>query len=241
VSVARSGDSAPGRGESRDSGGRTTSCALAHRAAFVGRLLDVRSVVGLPFALTFAAAATGLPLADGLPFAVTFALTFAATTTGLRLADGLPFAVTFAATFAATTTGLRFAAQLPITVAFAATRTGRLFAFDVGDGLAMGDKAATAGAKSLSCWVETTSTTKSRAGSLVVEITSCDWGRGEAATVFGGAANGSTGEWIRNPQNRAMSSAPMNPTAGTTTIAPATRSLRSRRPEGPTKTGCLSQ
>ena len=174
-------------------------------------------MVGLPFALTFAAAATGLPLADGLPFAVTFAATFAATT------------------------GLRFAAQLPITVAFAATRTGRLFAFDVGDGLAMGDKAATAGAKSLSCWVETTSTTKSRAGSLVVEITSCDWGRGEAATVFGGAANGSTGEWIRNPQNRAMSSAPMNPTAGTTTIAPATRSLRSRRPEGPTKTGCLSQ
>lgn len=121
------------------------------------------------------------------------------------------------------------------------------FAVDVGDGVAVGDGAAAGRAaavvdvRALGCWVATTPTTKGWFGPLVDELVDTGWG-GRARTVAagGGVGSGRKGEWIVGPPSSVLNSRQTYPTAGTTTIAPATRSLRSRRPDPSTKTGLCS-
>jgi len=121
------------------------------------------------------------------------------------------------------------------------------FAVDVGDGVAVGDGAAAGRAAAMidvrapGCWVATTPTTKGWFGPLVDELVDIGWG-GRARTVAagGGAGSGRKGEWIVGPPSSVLNSRQTYPTAGTITIAPATRSLRRRRPDPSTKTGLCS-
>lgn len=64
-------------------------------------------------------------------------------------------------------------------------------------------------------------------------------GRERLRQVAGRATEGkASGSWVRPA--RVLTSRPTYPTAGTTTITPATRNLRNRRPDPSTKTGLCS-
>jgi hypothetical protein len=121
------------------------------------------------------------------------------------------------------------------------------FTVDVGDGVVVGDgtaagrRATVVDARPPGCWVAATPTTTGWFGPLVDELVGTGWGpRAKTVAAGGWSGNGRKGEWIVGPPSRVLNSRQTYPTAGTTTIATATRSLRSRQPDPSTKTGLFS-
>ena len=111
----------------------------------------------------------------------------------------------------------------------------------MGDATAAGRGATVVDAWPPGCWVATTPTTTGWFGPLVDELVGTGWGsRARTVAAGGWSGNGRNGEWIVGPPSRVLISRQTYPTAGTTTITPATRNLRNRRPDPSTKTGLCS-